>query len=313
MSRFFLFAAIMLAIALGCAVRSFLAGPAPAMPAAPCRIASLSPGITDSLVALGLEDRIAGVTRHCRLPGGARKAVVGGFMEVNLEALARLRPDLAILPADMAHYRGPIESIGVPVATFDGTSLSGFLRDLEKISRLTGTEEAGKRITDAFRASFSAPDPPDPPDPPAAPDPQYSPDSPGRARVETGRPRVLFALMNPEDCLKPVQELNALGRDGFYDELVRAAGGENACRSEAPWPRLSRESMLALNPDVLIVAAPGCADAGAPERAWGAMAGINDVKNGHVLVLTDPADTVPGPGSLETLKKMARVIGEAAR
>ena len=58
------------------------------------RIISLAPSITESLYALGLGDRVVGVTTYCRYPPATTSVEkVGGYTDANLEQLLALRPD----------------------------------------------------------------------------------------------------------------------------------------------------------------------------------------------------------------------------
>src|SRR3989304_2380839 len=71
----------------------------------PERIGSMSPNITERLFALGLGDRVVGVTRYCRYPPEAQdKTLVGGYLNPNFEALLALKPDLVILPGGNESY-----------------------------------------------------------------------------------------------------------------------------------------------------------------------------------------------------------------
>jgi iron complex transport system substrate-binding protein len=64
----------------------------------PQRIVSTAPSITEMLYALGLGDRVAGVTTYCRYPPEARlKPKIGDYTSPNVEAIAALKPDLVIL------------------------------------------------------------------------------------------------------------------------------------------------------------------------------------------------------------------------
>jgi len=66
--------------------------------APPARIVSLAPSITEVLFALGLGDRVVGVTSFCRYPPeAARLPRVGGYLDLNLEAIVGLEPDLVVL------------------------------------------------------------------------------------------------------------------------------------------------------------------------------------------------------------------------
>src|SRR5580704_10089555 len=70
---------------------------AAALAGAPQRIVSAAPAITETLFALGLGDRVVGVTTHCRFPEEARKKPkIGGYLRPSLEAIVALRPDLVI-------------------------------------------------------------------------------------------------------------------------------------------------------------------------------------------------------------------------
>ncbi|HUU63717.1 MAG TPA: ABC transporter substrate-binding protein, partial [Dehalococcoidia bacterium] len=61
----------------------------------PQRIVSLAPNITEILFALGLGDKVVGVTEHCDYPEEAvSKPKVGGYFSTNLEAIIAQDPDI---------------------------------------------------------------------------------------------------------------------------------------------------------------------------------------------------------------------------
>jgi ABC-type Fe3+-hydroxamate transport system, periplasmic component len=63
----------------------------------PQRIVSLAPGITETLWALNLDDKIVGVTTFCDWPAAARtKPQIGGFTNPSIEKIVSLKPDLII-------------------------------------------------------------------------------------------------------------------------------------------------------------------------------------------------------------------------
>src|SRR6476620_7807095 len=74
--------------------------------AQPSRIVSTSPSITETLFALGLGDRVVGVSTFCRYPDAVKALPkVGTFLKPQAEVIARLRPDLVIVhggPHDVA-------------------------------------------------------------------------------------------------------------------------------------------------------------------------------------------------------------------
>lgn len=250
----------------------------------PQKIVSLAPAITETLYALDLGDRVAGVTEFCAFPPEAsQKTKVGGFMEVNPEAMARAGADLAILPADMAHFRKSIEDLGIPVMLFDYRSLHGFLDSAKALGKATGKDEEAARLAQDFSDAFLGSKP-------------------------EKRPTVLFALLNPDEYDRPLAEMTIIGADKFYNEIIEAAGGQNAYSGAAPFPRLSLESVIAMNPDVIVVGAPKLADATKLEKSWRDIGHLKGVEGKRLLILNDPGDTIPGPRSLETLKKLGQVM-----
>lgn len=253
----------------------------------PAKIVSLAPTITETLYALGLGDHVSGVTEFCTWPPEAvQKPKTSGFREVNLEAIARAGANLTILPADMAHFKNSIEAMGIPVLLFDYSSLSSFLNSVAELGFLCGKQAEAAQ----FAAEFA---------------------KAARKMEAENSPRVLFALLNPDEYNRPIREMTVIGADGFYSGLIRAAGGRNAYTGKTPFPRMSLEAVIAMDPDVIVVGAPELADKAELERRWREIGQLQGVKGKRLLILNDPGDTIPGPRSLSTLKKLAEAI-EAA-
>ena len=79
-----------------------LAGTLLAAQTIPARIVSTSPSITETMFALGLGDRVVGVSTYCWFPPAvATLPKVGTFLKPDAELIARLRPDLVFV------HRGP--------------------------------------------------------------------------------------------------------------------------------------------------------------------------------------------------------------
>ena len=104
MNRRLLFTIVLLALGGSLLARWMFLAPSgdlvvPAPPAAGySRVISMAPSITETLFALDLADKVAGVTRYCDFPPEAKaKPQVGGFLDPNYEAIVSLEPDLAIL------------------------------------------------------------------------------------------------------------------------------------------------------------------------------------------------------------------------
>jgi iron complex transport system substrate-binding protein len=264
-----------------------LSGPA-AIPADPRRIVSLAPSVTETFYALGLGARVVGVTQFCAWPPDvAAKPRVAGFSDVNFEAVLRLRPDLVALPDDKLANKTQLERMGLPVLALDTRTLSGLMESIRVVGAATGRGREADAVLDNFRSSIRA----------------------AKERAEgKARPRVLFSIMHSYQGTGYITEINAVGRDGFYNELIEIAGGVNVYRGNLPFPRLSRESVIFLNPDVIIDVIFAEENLDAVRRDWESLATVGAIRNGRLHLLTDGADTVSGPRSYQTLLRLSRAF-----
>ena len=262
-------------------------GMAPAGEAA-LRIVSLAPSITETLFALRLGEQVVGVTSYCAYPPEARhKAQVAGFSEAYYEAIARQRPTLVIVPRDKERIQRDLIRLGFHILPVETRTLDGFLQSIDEIGRATGSEQAAAQLGHRVRDSFA------------------------QARTRAGQgplPRVLLCVMQEESRQGRISHVTAIGKDGFYDAILRAASGENAYTGEVPYPRLSGEALAQLNPDVIIDIAPHEADVPALAQAWQNFTGLKAVRDKRVHILTDTAYTVPGPRAAHTVGVLADLL-----
>src|SRR5512143_142561 len=92
----------------------------------PERIVSLSPKNTEMLYALGLGDKVVGVTDYCNYPAeAANKTKVGGITNVNVEQVGALNPDVVFADSlTKKEAAEKIESMGYPVIVNDPRNVS---------------------------------------------------------------------------------------------------------------------------------------------------------------------------------------------
>lgn len=260
----------------------------PVAPAEPRRIVSLAPSVTETLFAIGLGDRVVGVTQYCRYPPEVKeRPVVAGFSDINLEAVLRQHPDLVALPVDKIRNQTNLERLGLTVLPLNTRSLTGLRQTIEELGRSTGRAQQAEEVVARLDR--------------------------GIARAEEraqgkARPRVLFSIMHSYQGLGYITEINAVGRDGFFSELIEIAGGENVYQGALSFPRLSREAVIFLNPDIIIDVIPGVLDLEAVRNDWLSLSSVKAIKNKCLILLTDERDTVPGPRIYQTLEILSRAF-----
>jgi cobalamin transport system substrate-binding protein len=106
-----------------------------AVPDGPLRVVSLAPSVTEIVYALGLADRLAGVTDYCNFPADAKKKPkIGGFYTPNFEVILTLKPDLILATSIEGGreetFRG-IEALGVPVYVLRPVDFSAVLDSID--------------------------------------------------------------------------------------------------------------------------------------------------------------------------------------
>ncbi|GAB6187316.1 helical backbone metal receptor [Thermopirellula anaerolimosa] len=257
--------------------------------AVPQRVVSLSPSITETLFALGVGDRVVGVTDFCRYPPEAADLPkVGGYLNPSAEAVLRLQPDLVIVPAGAQRFEEMFEHFSLPVLTVDHRNLEGVFASFETLGRVFGVEERGRKEAAMLRERL---------------------DRVAERWRGRPRPRVLLAIDRTIEENR-LRDVYAAGDDGFLDQVIELAGGENAAKHlGVPFPVLSAEGILRLDPEV-IVDLVGDMPAADVDRevilsGWKQVREVAAVRTGRVYILSD-VPVVPGPRTPLLVERLAR-------
>ena len=256
------------------------------------RIISLSPGLTETLFAVGGGPRVVGVTRFCNWPAeAAALPKVGGFLDPNYEAMVALHPDLVVMmPSNRAH-RAELDRLGLRCAVVDQTLLDDILDSVDTLGRFSGNEARARELRAAMQQRIEA----------------------VRAKAASlPHPRVL--LSSGRDLrAKKLDEVYIVGRKTFLGDILQIAGGENAFPDSAvDYPALSGEAILRLNPDVIVEFTNGLDELGLTRgdavAPWRALPGLAAAEKGRIAVLDGAHLTIPGPRVVDTLEALARAI-----
>src|SRR5262249_45974311 len=122
------------------------------------RIVSLAPSLTETVYALGLQDRLVGDTDYCDYPAEAQaKAKVGGAINPNLEVIAALHPDLvlAIKSLNRAETVQALAGLNIPVYATDPHTVDEILSSTRRLSEVLGSSEAGSALASDLHQRLS--------------------------------------------------------------------------------------------------------------------------------------------------------------
>ena len=241
---------------------------------------SLAPSLTDTVIALGLADRLVGVTRYDTSPEVKDLPRVGGFLDPSPEAVLGLRPDLVLWLADGGAFPAVrrIAELGVPVLALPVVGVPDVLRAARRVGAALGAPAAGERLAADMEAAVRAAE-----------------------ERASSLPRRRVMLVIGRDPLV------VAGPGSYPDALLRIAGGVNVVRGERPGPVYSLERAVADDPDLVVDAAVN-----EPADTIVRLGAIPAVKAGRVVRLPDDRVLRPGPQLPAALGQLQKAL-ETAR
>jgi len=248
----------------------------------PERIVSLAPSITEILFALGLGDKVVGVTDRCDYPEEALdKPNVGSYFSTSLEAIIDQNPDIVFSDGhDTVDTQ--MEALGVTMVVLQPQDISGIYKDIELVGKITGKEVAAEELVTEMEQRVGA----------------------VTERTEgVERPTVLYVI-DSSDTSKPW----TVGAGSFIDALVALAGGENIVKVSQDYLQINLEEIVACAPEIII----GTTSHGTlsiPDfvnlPVWNEM---NAVKEGRIHIIQVDLVSKAGPRIVEGLEEMAQII-----
>lgn len=205
------------------------------------RVVSLSPGATELVYSAGAGDQLVGAGAWSDYPPEARDLPrVGDSNRVDLEAILALEPDLVIGWTD-GNSRAQLDrlaELGVPVfwlapRTFDDIAVA-----VQTLGLLTGNQELAQQRAGEFLAGIRAIE----------------------LKYEMASPvRVFYQVWD--------QPLMTVNDDELISKAIQLCGGTNVF-GDLPRlvPRISVETLLTADPEVIVTAGRGESDQGWLQR-----------------------------------------------
>ena len=251
----------------------------------PEKIVSHVPSITEMLFALGLGDKVVGVSDYCDYPEEAQsKPSVGNYFNPSVENIVALEPDLVLTDGHSESIL-QLDGLGITYMVLDPKDIDGVFEDLELLGKVTGTESEAAELIDSMQESIAD----------------------VIAQVEGApRPKVLY-IIDATDLTLPW----TAGPGSFIDYLITTAGGENiAAQAQGAWIQLSIEEIVNADPDIIILPLThGTAftprEALEEHPAW---QGTTAVKEGNIFFIDADLVDRSGPRIVQGLEELSRII-----
>lgn len=249
----------------------------------PKRIVSLAPSITETIYALGVQDRLVGVTKFCNYPPEAqKKEIVGGIVDPNLEKILSLKPDLVVgtPEANDVGVAVTLTKLGIPFLGLYPHNVEDILTSIMTLGEYTQSEKTARQVVDKIRL-----------------------------RVQ----RVQDAV-NPLPTKKVLYTYGrefkvCAGPNTFADHLIELANGVNVLKdSILPYPRVNIEEIIKRKPDVILISPMATGENLQIDTSYlDRWEGVPAVKDKQIYVVADFVDR-PSPRIADALEAMASMI-----
>jgi iron complex transport system substrate-binding protein len=198
----------------------------------PKRIVSLIPSNTEIAYALGLGEKIVGVSDFDNYPEDVKKKEKIGGMEFNVEKIISLKPDLVLAHASGAHNSKEgwqqLKDAGITVLVVnDAKTFEDVYQSIEMIGKATGTTKKASEIIENMKTKLEAIK------------------EKAKSIKEKDQVKVWVEV-------SPAPEIYAAGKGTFIDDMLKAISAKNVAGDQEGWPMFTEEKAVALNPDVII-------------------------------------------------------------
>ena len=254
------------------------------VPDDPRRIIALAPSISEIIFALGQQDRLKGTTQFSNYPPEAAKLPkVGSYVRLDLERIVALNPDLciAIKDGNPKTIIDRLQSLNIPVFAVNPRNLESLLQTIQRIGAILNASDRAKTMVEDMRRRMQQVD--------------------TLVSKVDRRPRVFIQI--------GISPIISAGSNTFIDELIVRAGGINVAAGNSAYPHFSREQVLALAPDVLIITT--MARSGAFEKAkadWNRLSQMPAVRKKRIYTVNSDLFDRPSPRLLDALEILTRLL-----
>jgi iron complex transport system substrate-binding protein len=254
----------------------------------PETIVSIQASHTEISFALGLGDKIVGVSDYDNYPKEVEKIQKVGAQDINAELVLSLLPDIALV-TDYHYKTHPdllkqFEDAGIDVIVVGGAeSFDEVYGNIELIGKATGTEPKAKEIVSDMKQ-----------------------------RLDDIKEKAAEAITDKKRVwveVSPAPDIFTTGTNTFMHEMLTSLQAVNVAEDHKGWVKLSEEEIVKLNPDVIITTygyyVENPKEQVLAREGW---AEVPALKNKQVFDVDNDTVTRPGPRLIEGVETLAKLI-----
>jgi iron complex transport system substrate-binding protein len=249
----------------------------------PLRTLALAPSLTEMLFFVCDTAQIVGVTTNCNFPEAVKnKPRITTYPALDIEGILKLRPDVVFTMEGMTalDQAQRLEQAGIPVFYQKYEKVSDILNGIREIGRIMGKLEKANHLTDSLEKIQNI----------FLQETKNLPKS-----------RVLGIIS--------ADPMYVYGKNTIFTDKLRLAGAINAVDTvfEAPFPILTREYVLKINPEVIIGGAFAQMDT-TFFKLYPELRRISAYQNRRIFAVTDDLSSRPSPRIMQAIAELRRTI-----
>lgn len=252
----------------------------------PERIVSVLPSNTETAFALGLGDKIVGVSDHDNYPDEAAKKEKVGGLELNIEKILSLEPELVLAdPSNDQKALQQLKEADIPVLVVNSAeNLDDVYKSIELIGQATGTANEAEKVIEDMKKKIA--------------------DVEAKVKgIQDEDKKNVFIEVSPEP------EIYTAGNNTFMDALLSVIHAENASKEIDGWQQVNDEAVIKMNPDVIITTygyyVDNPVDQVLKREGWG---DITAIKEKQIVDIHSDLINRPGPRLSDGVEELAKAV-----
>ena len=242
------------------------------------RIVSLAPNLTENIFAVGAGNKLVGVTTYCNYPQETTEITkIGDTINPNLERIIALKPNVVFVStaSQIEAFTKTLEQQNIAVFVTNPKDIEGIYKSLQQIGEIVGETEKANQLVESLKKRVAHVE----------------------TRTKAKTPVKVFVQISKE-------QLFTIGKASFITDLINRAGGVSVTANiEEAYPKFSKETALALQPEVIILSESD--DNREPNDVF---KNSPAVKNGKVFKISADLISRPGPRIVDGLEQIAKAL-----
>ena len=240
------------------------------------RAVSLAPNLTEIVFALEAGDKLVGRTSYDNFPLEAQQIpTVGDTLNPNIENIIALKPNIVLVStaSQIQTFTKQLESQNIAIFITNPNNLVGIYKSIYQIGQIFNKDAKAGEIVDNLKQRVAYVE----------------------ARTNTAEDIKVFLQISKEP-------LFTIGKESFLNDVINRAGGVSVTENVATaYPKLSKETALALNPEAIILS--DSEDNKEPNDVF-----VNSpaVKNNKIFKINADIISRPSPRIVGALEEIAR-------